>query len=70
MSLLVTARDQHHSVHPWDQTDWDAVPKITPQGGACLFLQTCHDKDKTSGAHGVTTESCDMAEACVLPLTP
>lgn len=35
---------------------WDAIPKMTPQGGACLFLQTCHDKDETSGACGVTTE--------------
>lgn len=43
---------------------------MTPQGDARLFLQTGHDKDKTSGAHRVTTLSCVMDEACVLTLTP
>lgn len=62
-------QDQHHSMHLWDQNDWDAVLKMTPQGDACLFLQTGHDKDKTSGVHGVATLSCVMDEACVLTRT-
>lgn len=37
VSLLVTARDQHHSVHLWDQTGWGTVPKMT-QSSSCLSL--------------------------------
>lgn len=36
--------DQHHTVHPWDQTGWDAAPRMTLQGGASLFIQVCPDK--------------------------
>lgn len=39
VTLLVTARGKHHSLHLWDKTD--VVLKMTPQES--VFFQTCHD---------------------------